>query len=176
MSEFDRVIGYERIKKELKLYCDAIKNPEKYRKIGANPPKGILIEGSPGTGKTLISNCFIKESGLGSITVRKKVSNGDFLKELRDVFEKAAKDTPYIVFLDDMDKFANNDAEHKDADEYAAIQALMDEYTKKGVFVIATINDSTDLPPSLLRPGRFDLTINVNYPRPKGHGLVTAQS
>ena len=164
MSEFDRVIGYERIKKELKLYCDAIKNPEKYRKIGANPPKGILIEGSPGTGKTLISNCFIKESGLGSITVRKKVSNGDFLKELRDVFEKAAKDTPYIVFLDDMDKFANNDAEHKDADEYAAIQALMDEYTKKGVFVIATINDSTDLPPSLLRPGRFDLTINMNNP------------
>ena len=164
MSAFDKVIGYEKVKKELRVYCDCLKNPERYHKIGASMPHGILFEGCPGTGKTLMANCFIEESGLSSFVIRKKKTNGDFLKELEETFKKAAESAPSIILMDDMDKFSNNDIDHRDAPEYVTIQSLIDEYKDKGVFFIATVNYSGDMPDSLTRAGRFDNTFAMDEP------------
>jgi cell division protease FtsH len=164
MSEFDKVIGYEDIKMELKRYCDVVKNPEKYRKLGVQTPSGILMHGNPGLGKSLMAKCFIAESGRKVFTLRKNQSDGDFVNTIRETFEKAKQAAPCIVFLDDMDKFANEDREHPDAEEYVAVQAGIDECKGSEVFLLATVNDRRSLPDSLRRAGRFDKLIGFNNP------------
>ena len=166
MNSFDKVIGYEDIKRELKLFADVIKNTDKYSLLGVTLPSGLLLSGDPGLGKTLMANCFIEEAGCKSFTIRKEKPNGDFVKYIREVFDMAAKESPSIVFLDDLDKFANEDCQHRDAEEYVTVQSCIDEYKGKGVFVLATVNEKEELPESLLRAGRFDETIDVK--RPKG--------
>lgn len=163
-SRFDEIIGYDDIKAELIRFCDVLKNPEKYHKLGVTMPCGILLDGEPGIGKTLMARCFIEESGCKSYTIRKAKPNGDFVKEIQETFEKAKKDDTCIVFLDDMDKYANEDNIHVDAEEYVAVQSCIDECKGHGVFVIATINDRNCLPQSLLRVGRFDKVISVDVP------------
>ena len=164
MSAFDKIIGYEDIKAELIRFCDVLKNPEKYEKLGVTLPRGILLAGEPGLGKTLMATSFIEESGRKSFILRKDKPDGDFVKEIKRVFEEAKKEPYSIVFLDDMDKFANEDMEHRDAEEYVAIQACIDETKGKKVFVLATVNDLYSLPDSLKRSGRFDKTIEVEIP------------
>ncbi len=165
MSEFDKVIGYKDIKLELKRFCDVIKNPEKYEKVGVKAPAGILLHGDPGLGKTLMAQCFIRESGRKAFILRKDKPDGDFVNHIREVFEKAKSEAPCIVFLDDMDKFANEGPVHKDADEYVTVQTQIDECKGLGVFVLATVNDRWSLPDSLVRSGRFDKVIGIKYPR-----------
>ena len=165
MSEFDKVIGYEDIKTELKKFCDVLKNPEKYEKVGVNAPAGILLYGNPGVGKTLMAQCFIKESGRKAFTIRKDKPDGDFINFIRETFEKAKAEAPCIVFLDDMDKYANEDKYHKDAEEYIAVQSQIDECKGLGVFVLATVNEKWNLPDSLLRTGRFDKVIGLRSPQ-----------
>lgn len=167
MNSFDKVIGYEDIKRELRLFADVIKNTDKYSLLGVTLPSGLLLSGDPGLGKTLMANCFIEEAGCKSFTIRKEKPNGDFVKYIREVFDMAAKESPSIVFLDDFDKFANEDCQHRDAEEYVTVQSCIDEYRGKGVFVLATINEQDDLPESLLRAGRFDETIDVRKPKGK---------
>ena len=122
MSKFDNIIGYETIKKELMQICDMLKNKEIYENLGAKLPHGILLHGEPGLGKSLMAKCFIEESGLKTYTVRRNKGTDDFMKEITETFEKAKENTPAIVFLDDMDKFANEDEKLCDAEEYVAIQ------------------------------------------------------
>ena len=104
MSEFDKVVGCEDIVNELKMYCDVIKDPDKYKKLGVKLPSGILLDGKPGLGKTLMAQCFIAEAGCKSFTVRKDKADGDFINELKSVYDKAKQEEKAIVFLDDMDK------------------------------------------------------------------------
>ena len=164
-SAFDRVIGYESVKNELKLLCDCWKNSGKYERLGGKPPHGLLLHGDPGLGKTLFATCLIEECGLPSITVRKDRSNGAFLDELRIAFDEAKEKAPAILLLDDLDKFTNDSSEeHKDADEYVAVQTGMDATSDCGVFVVATVNDRWKLPESLLRAGRFDVEIELQTP------------
>ena len=127
MSAFDKVIGYENIKAELIRYCDVLKNREKYNRLGVQLPRGILLDGDPGLGKTLMAKCFIEECGLKYYLIRKDKPDGAFVDEIRSTFEKAKSDPIAIVFLDDMDKFANEDSNHRDAEEYVAVQAGIDE-------------------------------------------------
>lgn len=164
MSEFDKVIGYEDIKMELKRFCDVIRNPEKYKKMGVQSPRGILLHGDPGLGKSLMAKCFIAESGRTVITLRKDKPDGDFVNAIRKTFEKAKKEAPCIVFFDDMDKFANEDNMHRDAEEYVAVQAGIDDCKDIEVFVLATVNDKWSLPDSLIRAGRFDKVIGFKNP------------
>lgn len=161
MSSFDKVIGYGAIKAELIRICDVVKYPEKYFRLGVYIPRGILLYGDPGLGKTLLANCFIEESGRKCFTVRKDKPNGSFVDGIRQVFDKAKEEEAAIVFLDDLDKFANEDMDHCDADEYVTVQTCIDECKNKNVFVIATANDKDCMPDSLLRSGRFDKVIEV---------------
>lgn len=164
MSAFDKIIGYRKEKEELAKLCDMLQNPERYRALGAKLPRGLLISGEPGLGKTLMARCFMEEAGWKAYTVRRSMPDGDFVRELNRVFQEAAEHAPAIILLDDMDKFA---VEERSDEEYVAVQAGIDEVADKDVYVIATANDLDDIPGSLLRAGRFDRKIEVGAPKGK---------
>ena len=167
MSEFDKIIGYKDVKAELFRICDVIKNADKYKALGVAPIGGLLLDGDPGVGKTLMANCFIKESGRKSFVCRKNKPDGEFVNEIKNVFTEAAGNAPSIILLDDMDKFANEDDYHRNAEEYVTVQSCIDEIKGKDVFVLATTNGTDNLPRSLLRSGRFDYVISVDAPEGK---------
>ena len=164
-NSFDTIIGYESVKQELLRVCDLLKNNAKYSALGVTMPSGLLLAGEPGLGKTTMAKCFINESGLRAFVCRKTKSNGQFVDIIKDAFDRAVAAAPAIVFLDDMDKFANNDEDHSDAEELVTVQSCIDEVRDKGVFVIATVNDTRKLPKSLLRAGRFDMRIEIEAPK-----------
>ena len=164
MSEFDKIIGYKDVKAELIRLCDVIKNGEKYKALGVAPVGGLLLDGEPGVGKTLMANCFIKESGRTAFVCRKNKPDGEFVNEIKNTFNEAANNAPSIILLDDMDKFANEDGFHRNAEEYVTVQSCIDEVKGKEVFVLATTNGTDNLPDSLLRAGRFDAIIEVKAP------------
>ena len=167
MSEFDKVIGYKDIKAELIRYADVLKNPEKYSKLGVALPSGLMICGEPGLGKSLMAKCLIAESGCKVFTLRKDKPNGDFVNLIKETYDNAKKESKAIVFLDDIDKFANEDNTHRDAEEYVAVQSCIDECKGHNVFSLATANDQYCMPDSLLRAGRFDKVIEVEAPEGK---------
>ena len=164
MSAFDKVVGYEGVKNELLQICDNIKNREIYDKLGAKLPSGMMLYGDPGLGKTLLAKCFIEESGVKAFIIRKNQGNGRFIEEITETFQKAKDHAPSIILLDDMDKFANEDDNHRDAEEYVAVQAGIDSVKGCGVFVLATVNDKYKLPDSLRRSGRFDSILELERP------------
>ena len=164
MSAFDKVIGYDSIKNELLQICDMIHNKEIYEDLGAKLPQGILLYGDPGLGKTMMAKAFIEESGIPAYTVRRNKNDDSFIDEITGAFAAAKKSAPAIVFLDDMDKFANEDTNHRDAEEYVAVQAAIDDAKGLGVFVLATANEIDKLPNSLRRSGRFDSKIEFHNP------------
>ena len=163
-NAYDRIIGYDTIKTELMQISDMVRNPDIYRKIGAKLPKGILLYGRPGLGKSLMAKCFLEDCGLKTYTLRRNKASEDFVDEITKAFRDAGKCEPAIIFLDDMDKFANEDEKHRDAEEYVAIQAGIDEVKDKEVLVLATANDIRKMPSSLKRAGRFDRKLEVDVP------------
>lgn len=93
--------------------------------------------------------------------------DGEFVNEIKAIFDEAVNKAPSIVFLDDMDKYANDDRHHRNSEEFVSVQSCIDEIKGKDVFVLATANDLDNLPDSLLRAGRFDKIIEVNVPKGK---------
>ena len=164
MNRFDEIIGYDNIKAEVRRYCDVLKNLDKYKALGVDTPRGLILYGDPGVGKSLMAKCLIDESGLKSYIVRKDKPDGEFITHIQEVFKQAKETAPSIIMLDDMDKFANEDDQHKDAEEYVAVQACIDECKGSDVFVIATVNDRWCLPDSLTREGRFNKMIRMDVP------------
>lgn len=164
MDKFAKIIGYEDVKTELRMISDIICNSEKYQKLGVKEPNGLILYGNPGVGKTLMANCFIEAAGRKVFTCRKKKPDGEFVNEITEIFNKAKENAPSVIFLDDMDKYANEDENHKNAEEFVTLQSCIDDVKEKNVFVIATANCLRDIPDSLLRAGRFDKSIGVNNP------------
>lgn len=165
MKDFENIIGYESVKKELRQISDVLKNKEFYEKLGVRAPRGLLLYGEPGVGKSLMAKELINASERRAFVCRKNKPDGEFINEIKRVFDEAAENAPSIVFLDDMDKFANGDDRHPDAEEYVTVQSCIDEVKDKEVFVIATANRLSSLPESLLRTGRFDRTIKISAPK-----------
>ena len=161
---FNKIIGYDDIKVTLKRVIDTINNQGKYKKLGCTIPKGLLLYGVPGSGKTTFAKEFLKLCNRNSFIVRKNKSDGDFIDYLNKVFEEARKKVPSIILLDDLDKFSveNNKSNNE---EYVVIQSLIDEVKYEDIFVIATANDINILPRSLLRSGRFDIKLKLNEPK-----------
>lgn len=165
MSAFDKIIGYEDIKKDLIRIADTLKNMEVYRQLGVTSPKGLLLHGEPGVGKSLMAECIIEESGRNVFVCRKAQANEKFVETIKETFVQAAENAPSIIYLDDMDKFANDDEKHRNSEEYVTVQSCIDEVKDKEVFVLATANEMRCLPRSLKRVGRFDRIIEVEVPK-----------
>jgi len=176
---FNDVAGAEEEKAELQEIVDFLRNPEKYRRIGAKIPKGVLLVGPPGTGKTLIAKAVAGEADVQFLSI----SGSDFVElyvgigasRVRDLFEQAKKAAPAIIFIDEIDavgrrRGAGLGGGH-DEREQTLNQLLveMDGFgSNEGVIVMAATNRHDILDPALLRPGRFDRQIFVNAPDAKG--------
>ncbi len=164
MKEFDRIIGYDVIKKELERIADTLRNPEHYSCLGVTPPCGLLLYGEPGVGKSTMANALIEASGRPVFLCRRDRPDGDFVWTVNHTFADAVQAAPSIVFLDDLDKFSKSEEGCGNQEEYVAVQAGIDSVRGKNVFVLATANEIYLLPDSLQRPGRFDQIIKVDEP------------
>ncbi len=164
MKAFDKVIGYESVKKELERLCDVLKNGDKYARLGVEMPRGLMLHGDPGVGKTTMANCFIEALGWKVCLCRKAKSDGAFVDEIKRTFEEAKAQAPAVVFLDDLDKFANDDEEHTNSEEFVTVQSCIDGARGMRVFVLATANNIRNFPQSLLRSGRFDAVLYIDAP------------
>ena len=176
---FDDVAGADEEKKELEEVVEFLKNPQKFTKLGARIPRGILLVGPPGTGKTLLSKAVAGEAGVPFFSI----SGSDFVEmyvgvgasRVRDLFETARKSPASIIFIDEIDAVGRHRGAGlgggHDEREQTLNQLLveMDGFGKyEGVIVMAATNRPDILDPALLRPGRFDRQITVNYPDMKG--------
>ncbi len=179
VTRFGDVAGAEEEKEELKEVVDFLKAPEKYTKVGARIPHGVLLIGPPGTGKTLLAKAVAGEAGVPFFTI----SGSEFMEmyvgvgasRVRDLFEQAKKNAPAIIFIDEIDAIGRQRGTGlgggHDEREQTLNQLLveMDGFTKNvGVIVMAATNRHDVLDPALLRPGRFDRQVLVNYPDIKG--------
>ena len=176
---FKDVAGLEEEKEELQEIVDFLKHPAKYNSLGARIPKGILLVGPPGTGKTYISKATAGEAGVPFFTI----SGSDFVEmfvgvgasRVRDLFEQAKKNAPCIVFIDEIDavgrkRGAGLGGGH-DEREQTLNQLLveMDGFAEyAGIIILAATNRPDVLDPALLRPGRFDRQIVIGIPDIKG--------
>lgn len=166
MDYFASIIGYDATKEELRRIAHTLKNAGHYEKLGIEAPHGLILYGPAGTGKTLMAECVVNASGRPAYVCRRNESNDTFIDKMKGVFKDAENNAPSIVVLDDMDKFANSDYDHRDAPEFVAVQSCIDNVRGKDVFVLATANENIkNLPKSLLRPGRFDRQICVGVPK-----------
>lgn len=164
MSYFDPIIGYTAVKRELERIADVLAGHEAYNILGVKTPRGLLLHGEPGLGKTLMATCLIRASGRKAFVCRRGLPDGEFIHVLKETFESAKEEAPSIVFLDDMDKFANGDSVRKDAEEYVTVQSCIDNVKNCDVFVLATANSLQNMPRSLMRSGRFDRIIEIEAP------------
>jgi len=178
-ATFKDVAGADEEKQELEEIVDYLKNPNKYKDIGAKVPKGVLLLGPPGTGKTLLARAVAGEAGCPFFPI----SGSDFVEmfvgvgasRVRDLFEQAKKHSPSIIFIDEIDAVGRHRGAGlgggHDEREQTLNQLLveMDGFTgNESVIVIAATNRRDILDPALLRPGRFDRQIVVGYPDVKG--------
>ncbi len=177
--KFCDVAGLDEEKFELEEVVDFLKNPKKYQDMGAKIPKGILLSGAPGTGKTLLAKALAGEAGVaflhasGSEFVEKYVGVG--AKRIRNLFEQARELAPCIIFIDEIDAIGSkrsddsNSVEHNQTLEQLLIEMDgFDSSTVEGIIVIAATNRADSLDKALLRPGRFDRHIIVHLPDVKG--------
>lgn len=165
MKNFESIIGYDAEKEELMRLCDVLKNRNKYADLGVKMPQAILIYGEPGLGKTLMAKTLIENSGRNCYSCKKDRAGDAFVDKIRETFESAINNQPSIVFLDDVDKFAqDNLREDNNKEEFVTIQSCFDDINDKDVFVVATANEILNIPYSLLREGRFGRRIKVDAP------------
>lgn len=162
---FKNIIGYNDEKKTLERIIDVLNNKEKYEKLGATIPHGLFLYGSPGTGKTTLSNAILNHvTNRKAYIIRKIKSDGEFMNYMSDIFRQAKENQPSIILLDDLDKFAEDD-DSNNQEEYVAVQSLIDDIKNEDIFVVATANNKNVLPKSLLRSGRFDIKMQIENPK-----------
>ena len=180
---FKDVAGADEEKEELQEIVEFLRDPEKYLKLGAHIPKGVLLVGPPGTGKTLLAKAVAGEAGVKFLSI----SGSDFVEmyvgvgasRVRDLFVQAKKDAPAIVFIDEIDAVGRQRGSGlgggHDEREQTLNQLLveMDGFgTNQGVVVMAATNRADILDNALLRPGRFDRQVYVGLPDIKGRADI----
>lgn len=180
---FKDVAGVEEAKEEVSELVDFLKDPKKFQKLGGKIPKGVLMVGAPGTGKTLLAKAIAGEADASFFSI----SGSDFVEmfvgvgasRVRDMFETARKNTPCLIFIDEIDAVGRsrgvgmgggNDEREQTLN---ALLVEMDGFdTQEGIIIIAATNRADVLDPALLRPGRFDRRITVNLPDVRGREAI----
>jgi cell division protease FtsH len=181
---FEDVAGIDEVQDELREIVDFLKNPDRYRKLGASFPKGVLLSGPPGTGKTLLARAVAGEADVPFFSL----SASEFVEmvvgvgasRVRDLFAQAKKDAPSIIFIDELDAigrarggsggFGGHDEREQTLNQ---ILTEMDGFTgSEGVIVLAATNRPEILDAALLRPGRFDRRLTVNPPDKDGRMAI----
>ena len=180
---FKDVAGADEAKEEVSELVEFLKDPKKFQKLGGRIPKGILMIGLPGTGKTLLAKAIAGEADASFFSI----SGSDFVEmfvgvgasRVRDMFEQARKNTPCLVFIDEIDAVGRsrghglgggNDEREQTLN---ALLVEMDGFdTQEGIIIIAATNRPDVLDPALLRPGRFDRQITVNLPDVRGREAI----
>ncbi|HRU38335.1 MAG TPA: ATP-dependent zinc metalloprotease FtsH, partial [Candidatus Goldiibacteriota bacterium] len=180
---FADVAGVDEAKEELQEIIAFLKDPKKFQKLGGKIPKGVLLLGSPGTGKTLLARAVAGEAGVPFFSI----SGSDFVEmfvgvgaaRVRDLFEQGKKNAPCIVFIDEIDavgrhRGAGLGGGHDEREQTLnALLVEMDGFEgNTGVIIIAATNRPDVLDPALLRPGRFDREITVDKPDLKGREAI----
>ncbi|TXT46026.1 MAG: cell division protease FtsH, partial [Limisphaerales bacterium] len=182
-TTFKDVAGVEEAKDEVSELVEFLKDPKKFQKLGGRIPKGILMIGAPGTGKTLLAKAIAGEADAAFFSI----SGSDFVEmfvgvgasRVRDMFEQARKATPCLIFIDEIDAVGRsrgiglgggNDEREQTLN---ALLVEMDGFdTQEGIIIIAATNRPDVLDPALLRPGRFDRQITVNLPDVRGREAI----
>src|ERR1044071_1911908 len=182
-TTFKDVAGVDEAKEEVSELVEFLKDPKKFQKLGGRIPKGILMIGAPGTGKTLLAKAIAGEADASFFSI----SGSDFVEmfvgvgasRVRDMFEQARKNTPCLVFIDEIDAVGRsrghglgggNDEREQTLN---ALLVEMDGFdTQEGIIIIAATNRPDVLDPALLRPGRFDRQITVNLPDVRGREAI----
>ena len=182
---FEDVAGIDEVEEELVEIVDFLKNPDRYRRLGAAIPKGVLLSGPPGTGKTLLARAVAGEADVPFFSL----SASEFVEmvvgvgasRVRDLFEQAKKEAPAIIFIDELDAigrarggggggFGGHDEREQTLNQ---ILTEMDGFTgSEGVIVLAATNRPEVLDQALLRPGRFDRRLTVNPPDKDGRRMI----
>lgn len=180
---FNDVAGIDEARQELEEIVDFLKSPTKFQRLGGRIPRGVLLVGDPGNGKTLLAKAIANEASVPFFSI----SGSDFVEvfvgvgasRVRKIFENAKKSSPCIIFIDEIDAVGKrrdvslrggNDEREQTLNQLLVEMDGFDE--SQGVIVIAATNRADILDPALLRPGRFDRTINVPYPDMKGREMI----
>lgn len=180
---FADVAGIDEAKQELEEIVDFLKTPKKFQRLGGKIPRGVLLVGAPGNGKTLLAKAIAGEAGVPFFSI----SGSDFVEvfvgvgasRVRDMFEHAKKSAPCIVFIDEIDAVGRqrdsvmrggNDEREQTLNQLLVEMDGFDE--SQGVIVLAATNRADVLDPALLRPGRFDRRITVQYPDMNGRTKI----
>jgi cell division protease FtsH len=176
---FKDVAGVNEAKEELQEVVDFLKDPKQFQKLGGKMPKGVLLAGSPGTGKTLLAKAVAGEADVPFFTI----SGSDFVEmfvgigasRVRDMFEQGKKNAPCIIFIDEIDavgrsRFSGIGGGHDEREQTLnALLVEMDGFdTQEGIMIVAATNRPDVLDPALLRPGRFDRQVQVDLPTLEG--------
>ena len=169
---FSDIAGLDEEIEELKEVVDFIRNPEKYEKLGAKVPKGILLHGKPGTGKTLIAKAVAGEAGVNFVSA----SGAEFInqyvgtgaKNVRKLFDEARENAPCIVFIDEIDAIGGRRDDEANSERNQTIDQLLTELDgfseRTDIITLAATNRLDMLDPALTRPGRFDRIIAIGLP------------
>ena len=174
-TTFQDVAGQENVKREVAELVDFLRNPEQYRELGAEVPRGVLLMGPPGTGKTLLARALAGEAGVPFYTISAsefiEVFVGVGAARVRNLFEEAKKNAPSIIFIDELDSVGRTRGTglgggHDEREQTLnQILAEMDGFAgHEAVIVLAATNRPDVLDPALLRPGRFDRHVTIDLP------------
>lgn len=180
---FKQVAGVDEAKEELQEVVEFLKDPKQFQKLGGKMPKGVLLSGSPGTGKTLLAKAVAGEADVPFFTI----SGSDFVEmfvgigasRVRDMFEQGKKNAPCIIFIDEIDavgrsRFSGIGGGHDEREQTLnALLVEMDGFdTQEGIIIVAATNRPDVLDPALLRPGRFDRQVVVDLPTLEGREQI----